>query len=271
MSLHPAARRSGLVLVAGALSVTLAACGGGSSATPSGGTQAPSSSRGPGQGGTRPGAFGTVAAVTGSTAQVQNPQNGQVAVTFSDSTTFTETVSGALRDVTAGSCVEVTGTGPAVAGQPLTAKSVTITQAGTSGCRVPGNGGASRTPNPSRTPDPSRQPRPSGSASPSAAGRAFGTVSAVSANGFTTHGTSPAGGPAVDTAVTVDSATTFTKTVSANSSAVVVGVCVAAFGTADDTGAITAKSITVSKPGPNGCNTGFGQGGRRGGNGGNGG
>jgi uncharacterized membrane protein len=67
---------------------------------------------------------------------------------------------------------------------------------------------------------------------------------------------------ATDTTVTVDSSTTYSKVESATSSALAVGDCIAAVGATDDTGAVTAKTIGISKPGPNGCSTGFG---RRGG------
>ncbi|EWM15439.1 hypothetical protein KUTG_05743 [Kutzneria sp. 744] len=52
--------------------------------------------------------------------------------------------------------------------------------------------------------------------------------------------------------------------------ALVVGACVAAQGKADDTGAVAATSIAVSKAGPNGCTGGFrgGRGGFGGGRGG---
>lgn len=265
MSVQFSLRRSGLMLMAGALAVTLAACG--STATPAGDTtQAPNSTR-PSRTGAPPGAFGTVAEVSGNAAQVQNPQNGQVTVNFDGSTTFTDSVAAALTDVTTGECVSVTGTAGSSADQ-LTAKAVTITKPGTNGCSAGGGDGTGGGGGASRTPNPSRQPRPSGSNAPNANGsRVFGTVSAVSATGFTTHGTNPSTKANVDTTVTVDSSTTFTKTVSATSAALVVGVCVAALGKADDTGAITAKSIAISKAGPNGCSGGFGRGGNRGGNG----
>ena len=48
--------------------------------------------------------------------------------------------------------------------------------------------------------------------------------------------------------MTVTGATTYTKTVTATSSAIKVGLCASAFGTADDTGAITAKQIQLSAP-----------------------
>jgi hypothetical protein len=99
-------------------------------------------------------------------------------------------------------------------------------------------------------------------------------VTAVTANGFTVHSTF--GGNSTDITVNVTSATTYTKTVSADPSVLVVGACVAAQGKADDTGAVAATSIAVSKAGPNGCTGGFrggrgGFGGGRGNGGGNGG
>jgi hypothetical protein len=45
----------------------------------------------------------------------------------------------------------------------------------------------------------------------------------------------------------------------------VVGQCATAIGTANSAGAITAKSITISTPGPTGCSAGFGGFGGRGG------
>jgi hypothetical protein len=38
----------------------------------------------------------------------------------------------------------------------------------------------------------------------------------------------------------------------------VVGQCARAIGPADSTGTITARTITISTPGPNGCRIGFG-------------
>jgi hypothetical protein len=56
-----------------------------------------------------PGANGKVAAVTDSTAQVQG-MDGQVAVTWTGSTTFTKDVSATLADVEVGDCVLVGST-----------------------------------------------------------------------------------------------------------------------------------------------------------------
>jgi uncharacterized membrane protein len=75
---------------------------------------------------------------------------------------------------------------------------------------------------------------------------------------------------ATDTTVTVNSSTTYSKVESATSSALAVGECIAAVGATDDTGAVTAKTIGISKAGANGCTQGLaGRGaGGRGGNGG---
>jgi hypothetical protein len=62
------------------------------------------------------------------------------------------------------------------------------------------------------------------------------------------------------TKVEVSSGTTYTKTVAATTSALVVGQCVAAQGKADTSGGFAATSLTVSAPGDNGCVTRFGGG-----------
>ncbi|HEX3780365.1 MAG TPA: DUF5666 domain-containing protein [Pseudonocardiaceae bacterium] len=271
--------RSGLALIAGALAVGLIACGGGTSTPSASPSSAPPTSSRPAAPAAPPGAFGTAAAVNPTSLEVQNPSTGQVTVNFSSSTTFSNTVSGTLADVTVGSCVTATSTAAAgssapAAGSPITARAVTITTPGANGCTAGGfgggaggfggrggAGGAGGT---------SRPNRPSGSARPSGAngagrgnfaGRiAFGSVTAVTSTGFTVHSVARGSNPATDTTVTVTSSTTYSKVESADSSALAVGDCIAAVGATDDTGAVTAKTISISKPGPNGCSTGFGSG-----------
>jgi hypothetical protein len=240
-------------LVIGAVALTVvAACGGGSN-PPAAAAGAPATSKAAPGNQPPPGAFGTAAAVAATSLEVQNPQTGQVTVNFNGSTTFTNQVSATLADVTVGSCVAATSpTGtPGSTPATLTARSVSITQAGANGCFAGNgnnnNGGAQRTPNPNR-------PRPSGTnGAPAAGSRAIGSVTAVTATGFTVQRPARGTNPAATTTVTVDATTTYTKTVSAASSALAVGDCVAAVGPSDDTGAITAKTISISKPGPNGC------------------
>ncbi|WP_043721343.1 hypothetical protein [Kutzneria sp. 744] len=127
-------RKAALGVLAGALAFTLAACGGSSPAAPagnpSGKQQTPGGNR---NGGAPPGVFGSIAAVSGQTLQVQNPQSGQTAVTYDGSTKITNSVAGTLADVTSGACVSVVGTSTGQ-GQPVGATAVTITQAGADGC-----------------------------------------------------------------------------------------------------------------------------------------
>ena len=66
--------------------------------------------------------------------------------------------------------------------------------------------------------------------------------------------------------MTVTPTTVYTQTAAAKSSALKVGLCAVAVGTADSTGAVAAKSIALSPATANGCTSGFGGGGFGGGN-----
>ncbi len=252
--------RPGLVLVTGALAVTLAACGGGNSTTAASGSTStphtrPSGAQAP------PGTFGTAAAVTASSVEVQNQQSGQVTVNFDSATKFTDTVAATLADVRTGACVSVVAPAGTAMAAGFTAQTVTITAATNGSCTAGGFGGGNGGQRGSRTPNPSRQPRPSGANRQGAnTARAFGTVASVSATGFTVTGIARGATPATTSTITVNSGTTYTKTMSATSSALAVGDCVAAVGPSDDTGAVTARTIAVSTPGKNGCTFGFGGG-----------
>ncbi|GAB2999601.1 DUF5666 domain-containing protein [Amycolatopsis acidiphila] len=252
-------RRTLLAVAGGALALTLAACGssgGGTAATPA--AQAPAS--GANNAARGPAASGTIAAVAASSIEVQNPSSGQVTVNFSSSTTFTNRVSAALSDVTVGSCVAVTGTGT-----PVAAKTVEISATDSGTCAAGGAGMR-----PQNGTGSSRPSRPSGAARPSGAngqGRGtFGKVTAVSGSGFTVEQDNRQTGATTSVQVSVDATTTYTKSGSANSSALKVGECATATGQADDTGAVTAKTISLSQAGPNGCQT-FGGGRQRNGGG----
>jgi hypothetical protein len=251
-------RRTLLIVAGGALAITLAACGSSDSGTAAPTSQAPAS--GANNGARGPAASGTVAQVAASSIEVQSTSSGQVTVNFSSSTTFTNRVTATLADVTTGSCVVVTGTGT-----PVAAKSVEISAADNGTCAAGGTGTGARPQNGDTS---SRAPRPSGTNTNGAGRGAFGKVTAVSATGFTVEQDNRQTGATTSVQVTVDSSTTYTKSESANSGALKVGECVAATGQADDTGAVTAKTISISQAGPNGCST-FG-GGRQGNGGGNG-
>ncbi|MFC6043504.1 hypothetical protein [Nocardioides hankookensis] len=254
------ATASSVLLVA-----TLAACGGGSddAATDTSGAAAQAGGApNAGQGGRTPGASGTVAAVSGSTAQVQNDQSGQVAVSWTKGTTFTQQVDATLADVTVGSCVMVTD------GDDDTAATVRITAANDDdGCGFGGgqrpDGAPSGMPSDMPTDRPSDMP----SGGPGGMGGGFGTVgevTSVSATGFTVSATQPGSEDASDVSVTVGDDTTYTTQAKAQASAVTVGRCVTARGDSDDTGAVVATTISVSDPVDGQCTGGFGGGGMRG-------
>ena len=246
-----------------------------------------------------PGASGLVAAVNGTTLQVQG-NNTQTAVSYTSRTTFTSQVAAVSADVVVGACVMVRGEGatetpPSTPSstRPLAASSITITPAVHGECRAgSGRGGAGDLPRgggpgappggtvPSGGPSGTRTGRPTDGAMggrPGGFGGAFGKVTAVSAGGFTVTSTvverpagagpaSPGSSPSAHTRtviVTTSAQTTFTKTVSTTAKAAAVGTCVTAEGKADDTGAIAATSVAV-RPAENGsCTQGFPRGAAR--------
>jgi hypothetical protein len=278
------ATASSVLLVA-----TLAACGSDSS---DGGADTGTSTQQEGApnadggmaGGAFPGASGEVAAVSGSTAQVQSQQSGQVAVTWTKDTTFTAQVDAALEDVTVGSCVTVTSADDTASGDAtepateVTAATVRVTEATDDGCGFGGGGGGGAMPGGGERPEgmptdmpsdmptdlPSDMPSdmPSGAPGGMRSG-GFGTageVTAVSADGFTVSATTPGSDETTEVTVTVDGATTYTTTAAAKASAVTVGACVTARGDSDDTGAVTADTISVSQPVDGECTGGFAMG-----------
>ena len=261
------------VLLAGA-----AACGsskGGVSPTGSS-TSGPRTSQ---QGaGPLPGAAGRVAAVSGSTAQVQSQQDGQVAVSWTSTTKFTQEVAARAADVEVGDCVLVTPSRTAASSPDdsgatddtqVTAGSVRITATGgTCTPQLRGPGGGSGGPSLNGSP-PSGAPsgEPPG-APPGSTGRvrgsfgALGKVTAVSGSGFTVRWVRPAAGGSSSTrssavTVTTSSSTTYTRTAAASAADVKVGGCLDAQGTTDSTGAVTAATIALSKPVGGECGGGF--------------
>ncbi|GAA4366837.1 hypothetical protein GCM10023146_10520 [Nocardioides caricicola] len=172
-----------------------------------------------------PGASGLVADVDGRTAQVQSDQSGQVAVSWTSDTTFTQEVDASLEDVTVGDVVMVTSADDGTA--------ATV--------RIMPDGAAQR---PEGMPEdlPSDLPSdlPEGDGPPGGFG-ILGEVAAVSADGFTVSSNDG------EVAVTVGAGTTYTTTGDATADAVRTGVCVSAQGDTDDTGALTATSISVTR------------------------
>ena len=104
------ARRAAFAAAASVAGVlVLSACGGSSGANPPPSSAAsPSSSAGARQGTPRggPAAAGKVAAISGTTMQVQSQQTGQVAVSWSASTTFRHQVAVTIAEIGRASCRE---------------------------------------------------------------------------------------------------------------------------------------------------------------------
>jgi len=279
-------RRVLALTAVGAVAVTLAACGSSSSAsttstTAAAGKGAAGAGAGTGTGGTTrrfPGTSGTIAAINGTSLEVQSPSS-QTTVNYTSTTTFQQTVSATAADVTVGSCISAFGAPSSGAsssttrafGEPVTATTVTITQPTSGSCTAGfgggGGGGAFPRGGPGAGggtgggfPPGGTGTRPSGGAGFRGGnfGAASGAVTSVSGDAVTISEKNPRTAATSSVVVTLTSATTFTQRTTASSSDLAVGKCANAFGPADSTGAVTASSITISTPGPNGCTSGFG-------------
>jgi hypothetical protein len=294
----PTAFRSGLThrrhlrvapaLAAIPLITVLAACGSSPSAPAAQATSQATNPANPapnsgGQGGARtfPGATGLIAAASPGTLQVQST-TAQNTVVYTASTKFTQVTTG---HVAAGDCVTVTGAPATGSTSGLAATSVRIvakvngvcpsaaTTGGGAFGGAPGGGGSF----PRRTGGASSGAPSGGSAQRRAFASATGTVTSVAGSTIIVKGVLRGGQRAAGSStppspttitVTLPASATITATVAATSAAAVVGKCAIAIGTANSVGAINAKSITISTPGPGGCRAGFG--GRSAGNGGSG-
>jgi hypothetical protein len=264
----------------------VAACGGGTSATTNAAAAPTTAASANSAGGGRafPGATGLLAQISGTTLQVQST-SAQTAVTYSASTTFTNTVAAKLSDVVVGVCVQARSarpgagtagaaptTAPRTTSGPIVAATVEISAAVNGKCSAAGGlrTGGTRPPGTSGAANPGRTRGPGGGGS-GAGGNgfgglgAFGKVTAVNPTGFTIESIRPANGTATTAAPTTETVQTpagtkYTRTGAANAKALVIGLCVTALGKADDTGSIAATSI-ILQPAVNGsCSSGFGGG-----------
>lgn len=283
------------VLLAGAV----AACGGSAHSTTSaqgsssGGSKAGATGGGPANGsggsagrfaGSFPGALGSVASLSGSSMEVQNPQTGQVTVSWSSSTVFTETVTLSSSAVAVGDCVTATGKSSSGA---ITATSVSITKPVNGSCTgrggfggAPGGGGfGGNFPRPAGssghrifggTGSNGSTSRPSLPAGAADFGFASGKVTSVSGSKLVISGHAFTGGfrprssassttvPAATTVdVSVSSSTKYQETKSTTSSSLAVGDCVNAIGKAGSTGAVSASRISITSTGGQSCTGGF--------------
>jgi hypothetical protein len=257
--------------------VTLAACGSSSSASTTTSSAAHSSGSSSGSGSSArqfPGTSGSIAAINGTSMEVQNPNTGQTTVSYTPTTTFEQTITTTASSVTVGSWISAFGkptngsssSSTPVFGEPVTATTVTISQP-TSGSCTGGFGGAGggaggfrRSGSGGGFPGGGSGERPAGGGGFRAGGfaSASGPVTAVNGTTATVTATDPQTKKTSSVVVTLTSSTVFTERTTAAASDLAVGKCATAIGTADSTGAVTARSITISTAGANGCTTGFG-------------
>jgi Domain of unknown function (DUF5666) len=258
----------------------VSACGGGTSAsagtTGARTTAAAGSSGGPAIGARGfPGTTGLLAQIDGTTLQVQSTDT-QTAVTYSPTTTFTDTVAATRSSVVVGVCVQarsarlVAGPGgsaptavPGANTSPIEAATVEVSSAVNGICSA---FGGFRTPGarPAGAPNPGRTRGPGAGSNGFAGLGAFGKVTAVNGASFTVESTPAQNDTATATAPTTrivqtTAATTYTRTAAASAKALAVGLCVTALGKSSDTGSIAATSISL-RPAQNGsCSSGFGR------------
>lgn len=242
-----------------------------------------------------PGASGSVAAISGSSMEVQNQQSGQTTVSWTASTVFSQVLTVPASTVTVGDCVTVSGS---TANKTITARTVSISQPDASGSCTSGvfggggtggppvSGGAGAGPGPggggfprsgSGTLPRDNFRRPSGAAN---FGFASGKVTAVTSSTLTVDGTSSASLPkstakgsssksAAKTrtraklqSTTVNlklaSSTTYSQTQSAAATNLAVGDCVTAAGTSATNGSVTASTVRITSTGGQSCTTGAG-------------
>jgi hypothetical protein len=241
-----------------------------------------------------PGAFGSVAAITGSSIEVQNSFTGQVTVSWTTSTTFTQTATVPASSVTVGDCVTVSGSASKKT-KEVTAKTVSVTQPTTGKCTGgfggsagnrsgasgaggfagggPPGGGSFRTgsggpPGGGKFPGGSAARRFAGAAN---VGFASGKVTAVTATSMEVSGFSsasitsskkPAKGKrpslkATTVKVALTSSTAYSQRQPAASANLAVGDCVMASGPSNSTGAVAASTILITSTGGKSCTTGF--------------
>lgn len=267
--------RRGAAGLTGALVVAalaLSACGGGSSGAPSssasstGGPSSPANARGGFAGGAA--ATGTIAQIDGDAVQVQNTSE-QTTVDVTSATGYTMREKASLAAVRVGSCVVAaapassSGTGSATnsaTSRPtaITASTVAIAPAVNGTCTGGFGGGAAR-PSGAPTAFPSGEhtgARPSGVRRAGFGDIVTGKVTELA--GSTIIVDAVRRGTAGTTAtVTVTSATTYTATVRVTRTALKVGLCAAAFGSSDSTGAVHATRVELSVPVSGSCTSGF--------------
>lgn len=238
----PRLPRFAVLAVAGAAALSIAACSSSnrSSPTPSSTTSTSTSTETsattapPAEGQAK--VSGLVASVAGNAIQVTRKDDSNATVDYTPTTKIAEITPAALSDVTTGSCVTVRpAKTEAAAGKPVIAASVHLKPAVDGKCPPERKSGAA-----------SASPAPSGSPTPAPAKPTpvRGTVASVTNNTITVT-TNDAAGKPMQTAVTVDDKTRYTKRTPTTGEAITQGTCIKARGTKDSAGTLQATSITL--------------------------
>lgn len=242
------------------------------------------------------GATGSVAAVSGSTIEVQSQSSGQTAVNWTTTTQFSKTVTESVNAIAAGDCVTATGTASKKSKTTIAARSITVSMPNSSGACTGATGARTGGANGAGTggggffrgggggggaPGGASGTRPSfpGGAGGSSNFRkqfaslavASGKVTAVKGSTITvsgitvTPGTSKASSktkkpakPKTQTLkITTTSSTPATSTQTAAAADLAVGDCVSAFGPAATNGSVSATTIRITSTGGGTCTGGF--------------
>jgi Domain of unknown function (DUF5666) len=185
-------------------------------------------------------------------------QSGSVDVTYDSSTRMLRTSAGSLAQAVPGTCVNVTGQKDASGAVTATTVNLMLdmngvcTQQG-AGAGPGGGAGAGAGAGGGQGRGTGRQ-----GANPNLA-FVRGKITAVQGQALTVLDVS--GAP---TAVNVSDTTRYTRTEAAAASQLAVGQCILASGQKDAaSGAVAARQLSITDPGPNGCATGFQGGGPR--------
>lgn len=219
------------------------------------------------------GISGLIAAITDSVMQVQSTDS-QTAVTWTDETEVTRTVTVGLDSITVGSCVFATApTAEEGSTAATVATSVTVSDPVDGECAAGfesfgGAGGQATGEMPEDFEVPEGMTVPEDGELPEGmegmTGGSFGQmvnglVTAVSGTTLTVEATDADGVVTTET-IETDAETVVTATVEADTTAIAVGLCATVGGETDTRGGMTATTIALSDAGEDGCTTATGGG-----------
>ena len=265
-----AVRRVSVLAVALAGALTMTACGsasGGGSVRSSGAspsaTASPSSTAPRTAGQFGPAASGTVAAISGTTMQVQNQAVGQVAVSWTRTTKFTQAVTSTVSAaVKAGKCVVAVGpTGTSASDVSFTASTLVVTSPVNGECArgFGGGGTGERRPGfPSGAPSGRPSGVPTGGRYGTGGAVSIGKITSVSGGTFMIAAQSGSTTATTPKTILTDSSTKVTSDSATTSTSLKVGKCVTARGKTDSTGTVAATSVGISNAVNGQCTNGFG-------------